>query len=214
MVANDRREFQRLRLAKPILALMDGQNSLILDIGIAGAYIEHYGSLPPGTRFKLLFRWQRADVELLCEVRRARVVRSGGDNLSVVSHSGVQFIEAVGDADARLNDMMATFVGRVLAAQRANASGKAEEGEALSLAPLGGARRARTRGWVSFRFVDGTWRRALAASAAQPLDGFTVAAYEDEDELASLCESYEAADAEGRRLIRLLAELSARNAIV
>ena len=78
MVANDRREFQRLRLAKPILALMDGQNALILDIGIAGAYIEHYGALPPGARFKLLFRWQRADVELLCEVRRSRVVRTGG----------------------------------------------------------------------------------------------------------------------------------------
>ena len=182
MVANDRREFQRLRLAKPILALMDGQNALILDIGIAGAYIEHYGALPPGARFKLLFRWQRADVELLC--------------------------------DARLNDMMATFVGRVLAAQRANASGKPEEGETLSLAQLGGARRARTRGWVSFRLVDGTWHRTLAASAAQPLDGFTVAAYEDEEELASLCETYETADAEGRRLIRLLAELSARNAIV
>jgi len=213
MVANDRREFQRLRLAKPILALMDGQNALILDIGIAGAYIEHYGALPPGARFKLLFRWQRADVELLCEVRRARVVRGGGDNLSVVSHSGVQFIEAIGDADARLNDMMATFVGRVLAAQRANAGGKPGDGEALSLAQLGGARRARSRGWVSFRLVAGVWRRALATSATQPPDGFTVAAYEDEDELASLCETYEAADAEGRRLIRLLAELSARNAI-
>ena len=165
MVANDRREFQRLRLAKPILALMDGQSALILDIGIAGAYIEHYGALPPGARFKLLFRWQRADVELLCEVRRARVVRSGGDNMSVVSHSGVQFVEAIGDADARLNDMMATFVGRVLAAQRANASGKPEEGEALSLAQLGGARRARTRGWVSFRLVNGTWRRALLTSS-------------------------------------------------
>src|SRR3954447_7103393 len=121
MVANDRREFQRLRLAKPILALMDGQNALILDIGVGGAYIEHYGSLASGTRFKLVFRWQGADIELLCEVRRARAVRSGGDNMSIVSHSGVLFIEAVGVAGARLNGMMATFVGRVLAAQRANA---------------------------------------------------------------------------------------------
>src|SRR5437764_1344702 len=97
MVTNDRREFQRLRLAKPILALMDGQNALILDIGVGGAYIEHYGALPPGARFKLLFRWQSADVEMLCEVRRARVVRGGGDNMSIVSHSGVRFVEAVGD---------------------------------------------------------------------------------------------------------------------
>lgn len=212
MVASDRREFQRLRLAKPILALMDGQNALILDIGVGGAYIEHYGALPEGARFKLLFRWQRNDVEFLCEARRSRVVRTGGDQMSVVSHTGVRFLEATGDADARLNDMMATFVGRVLAAQRANASGK-DDGESLSLTQLGGARRARSRGWVSFRLVNGLWRRELAAAPTQPPDGFTVAAYEDDDEVATLCETYEAADEEGRRLIRLLAELSARNAL-
>jgi hypothetical protein len=212
VVTNDRREFQRLRLAKPILALMDGQNALILDIGIGGAYIEHYGALPPGARFKLLFRWQGGDVELLCEVKRSRVVRSGGDNMSLVSHSGVMFVEAAAGADARLNDMMATFVGRVLAAQRANASGQTES-ESLALSQLGGARRARTRGWLSFRLVNGVWRREPAGSATQPPDGFTVAAYEDEEELETLCRTYLAADDEGRRLIRLLAELSARTAI-
>ena len=212
MVANDRREFQRLRLAKPILALMDGQNALILDIGVGGAYVEHYGAYPTGARFKLLFRWQGADVEFLCEVRRSRVVRAGGDNMSIVSHSGVRFVEAVGDADERLNDMMATFVGRVLAAQRANASGQSEE-ESLSLTQIGGARRARSRGWMALRLVNGVWRRAPSSSAAQPPDGFTVAAYEDEDEVAMLCKTYEAADEEGRRLIRLLAELSARSAL-
>jgi len=211
MVATDRREFQRLRLAKPILALMDGQNALILDIGIAGAYIEHYGALPPGARFKLSFRWQRADVELLCEVRRARVVRGGGDKMSVVSHSGVQFVEAIGDADARLNDMMATFVGRVLAAQRANASGKPEEGEALSLTQLGGARRARTRGYMLYRYAKGKWYREPTDSPQQPALGFTVAAYEDEEELETLCRAWEIADDEGRRMIRLVAELSARS---
>jgi hypothetical protein len=213
MVANDRREFQRLRLAKPILAFMDGQNALILDIGVGGAYLEHYGALPEGAQFKLLFRWQRNDVEFLCEVRRSVVVRAGGDQMNVVSHSGVRFLDAVGDSDLRLNDMMATFVGRVLAAQRANAGGHGET-ESLSLTQLGGARRARSRGWLSFRLVNGLWRRELATSATQPPNGFTVAAYEDEDELATLCESYEEADEEGRRLIRLLAELSARNALV
>ena len=213
MVANDRREFQRLHLAKPILALMDGQNALILDVGVGGAYLEHYGAFAPGTQFKLLFRWKGQDVEFLCEVRRSRVVRAGGDNMSVVSHSGVRFVEADGESDARLNDMMATFVGRVLAAQRANASGDLDTPDALQLSQLGGARRARTRGWVAFRLVNGRWKRELAPSPAQPPDGFTVAAYEDEDELATLCKTYEAADEEGRRLIRLIAELSARSAI-
>ena len=44
----------------------------------------------------------------------------------------------------------------------------------------------------------------------QPLNGFTVAAYEDEQELQALCRAWEVADSEGRRLIRLVAELSAR----
>src|SRR6266568_7572084 len=114
MVTHDRREFQRLRLAKPILAMIDGQNALILDIGVGGAYIEHYGAFPMGARLRLLFRWLGADVAFFCEVRRSRVVRRGGDNMSVVSHSGLRFVEAIGNADAQLNDMMATFVGRVL----------------------------------------------------------------------------------------------------
>src|ERR1051325_4468667 len=69
-MASERRDFQRLRLAKPILALLDGQNALILDIGVAGAFVEHYGALPAGARFKLLFRWHGADVEFLCEARQ------------------------------------------------------------------------------------------------------------------------------------------------
>jgi len=42
----------------------------------------------------------------------------------------------------------------------------------------------------------------------QPRNGFTVGAYEDEDDLETLCRTYEAADEEGRSLIRLVAELS------
>ena len=63
MVGNDRRDFERLRLAKPILALLDGQNALILDIGISGAFVEHYGLTNRGDRFTLLFRWKGTDVE-------------------------------------------------------------------------------------------------------------------------------------------------------
>jgi hypothetical protein len=48
--------------------------------------------------------------------------------------------------------------------------------------------------------------------ASQPADGFTVAGHEDEEEIAKLCEAYENADAEGRRLIRLVAELGVRSA--
>jgi hypothetical protein len=207
MAPNDRREFQRLRLAKPILALLDGQNALMLDVGVGGAFVEHYGEHKPGDRLRLLFRWKGEDVEFVAECARSVVVRNTLN--SVVSHSGLQFVQPVGKAEALLNDMMATFVGKMLVAQKANAGGSEPAG-ALELIDLGGARRSRSRGFVTFRLQNGKWLRELSDSGTQPLDGFTVAAYEEDEELESLCRTWEAADAEGRRLIRLVAELSAR----
>ncbi len=208
-MASERREFQRLRLAKPILALLDGQNALILDIGVGGAFVEHYGGLERGRRVRLLFRWKATDVEFVCEVRRSAVVRGSGD--AEVSHSGMRFIEAVGQSDERLQDMMATFVGHVLAAQKSNASGDRTEESHVTLVQLGAARRARARGYVRYRHQNGTWRREPTDSPQQPLNGFTVAAYEDEEELETLCRAWEIADDEGRRLIHLVAELSVRS---
>ncbi len=208
MAASDRREFQRLRLAKPILALLDGQNALILDIGISGAFIEHYGEPKAGERQRLLFRWKGTDVEIIAEFAHTIVVRKTPN--AVVSHSGLRFVQAIGDAEARLNDMMATFVGKILAAQRANA-GAIESSDSVALVDLGGARRSRTRGFITYRLEDGAWSREFSDSPTQPLNGFTVAAYEDEEELESLCRAWETADSEGRRLIRLVAELSARS---
>jgi len=73
-------------------------------------------------------------------------------------------------------------------------------------------RRMRTRGYIAYHLKKGAWWRIPTDSALQPPDGFTVAAYEDEEELAQLCETYESASDEGRRLIRLVAELSVLSA--
>lgn len=210
MLQHDRREFQRLKLAKPILAMMDGANALILDIGMAGAFLEHYGTTESGKTFQLLFRWQGADVEFRCEVVRTSIVRQpAGDGKSQLSHTGVHFTDAVGDSAARLQDLIATFVGRILAAQRANAAGEADHAQSGAiLESLGAARRKRSRGFVSYRLRDSRWWRVPTDSPIQPEDGFTVADWEDETELEELCRTYETSDEEGRQLIRLVAELS------
>ena len=207
MVSNDRREFQRLRLAKPILGLLDGQNALILDIGISGAFVEHYGQPASGDRLMLLFRWKGTDVEFVSEVRHTDVIRNVANN--VVSHTGLLFLQPVGDSESRLNDMMATFVAKVLSAQKANAAAGTPS-DSATLVDLGGARRSRARGFIAYRFNGRSWSRQFTTSAVQQPDGFTVAGYEAEEDLAKLCRTYEVADEEGRRLIRLVAELSAR----
>lgn len=198
-----------MKLAKPLMAMIDGQNGLILDIGITGAFVEHHGVQKLGERARLTFRWHGSDIEYLCEVVHSQILREPSASSVAVSHSGFRFVQAVGDSDELLQDMMATFVGRILAAQRANASGDTNgtENEVI-LARLGEARRARTAGFVTYRVVEGEWRSRPTNSPHQPLDGFTVAAYEDPDELQTLCRAYETADDEGKRLIRLVAELS------
>lgn len=211
MLPDDRRRFQRLSLSKPILAVARGNSALILDLGISGGLLEHYGTASPGERLSLSFRWMGNNVDLECEVARTEVVRQpGGDGTSAVSHTGVRFLKPAGDSAEQLKDLIATFVGRVLAAQKANAAGTPSE--TVILENLGHARRARTTGYVSHRFKDGRWWRIPTRSAIQPADGFTVAAYEDEDEVHTLCGAYERADEEGRRLIRLVAELSVMSA--
>jgi hypothetical protein len=207
MVANDRREYQRLRLAKPILGLLNGQNALVLDVGISGAYIEHYGEPAAGQQFTLLFKWKGEDVQFVAEVAHSVVARATGP--SIVSHTGLRFVQAIGDSENRLNDMMATFIGKILAAYKSNAAGS-DPGDS-TLSDLGSARRSRARGYITYRLLkNGAWIVTPSTSPDQPADGFTVAAYEDEDELETLRETYEAADSEGRRLIRLVGELSAR----
>lgn len=210
MLRDDRREFQRLKLSKPILAQMNAANALILDIGVSGAFLEHYGTVEKGEQFPMTFRWQGSDVTFQCEVVRSVVVRlPGGDGKSTTSHTGVRFLDAVGDARARLQDLITTFVGRILDAQRANAAGEnTESAGATILARLGEARRIRSRGYVTYRFENDTWWRVPGNSAIQPPDGFTVGDFEDQDELEQLCRTYEEADESGRNLIRMVAELS------
>lgn len=211
MEYDERREFQRLRLSKPILATMRSSNALILDVGLGGAFVEHYDPVEPGDRFNLAFQWLGAQVEYVCEVRSTDLIKKAAGSERAVSHSGVQFVEPVGDSDRLLREMIGTLVGRLLTAQKANASG--EEGQSAGasiLAQLGGARRSRSRGYVCWRLKNGKWTSAQTTSPKQPADGFTVGAHEDGDEVDTLRSTYETADDEGRNFIRVVAELSAR----
>ena len=204
----DRRQFQRLKLAKPILAGLSGENCLLLDIGVTGAFVEHHGEAKPGQKFTLSFKWQGEHIIYTTEVVRTAVVKPAAKGSAPISHSGLRFIEARGDSARQLRDMMATFVGRILAAQRANARSEQTEETSSTLAQLGAARRSRTKGFLAYLWDGKAWTIRRTELAQQPKNGFTVPAYEDDEELQHLCRTYELADAEGRKLIRLVAELS------
>jgi hypothetical protein len=62
--------------------------------------------------------------------------------------------------------------------------------------------------FVECRLENGKWQRRKVATVLQPLEGF-ITLPADEKELDMLCKSYEYADPDTRRLIRISLELSA-----
>jgi hypothetical protein len=190
---------------------MGGEAALVLDLGVGGALVEHDGEIAPGARADLKVRWYQYDVELPCQAVHSRLINPGTETRTAVSHTGLRFVDMSPGTRSELQSMMATMVGRILAAQKANARGN-YEGDRIDsgaiLSDLGRARRSRIGGLVSYKLKGNMWWRTPTSSASQPQDGFTVAAYEDESDLETLCDAYVRSDAEGRRLIRLIAELS------
>ena len=207
---DERRSFQRLKLTRPILGTVNGEGALILDIGISGAFVEHYGRSEAGDRLRLVFRWMGKEAVFIGEVVRSSVVRMASEG-TLVSHTAIKFVGWDAPSYPLLQEMMATLVGQLLATHRANAAGKVAPLGSPIVTGMGEAGRSRSHGFVSFRFRRGKWMKSASATSAQPDDGFTVARAEDDEDLEVLCREYEFGDDEMRRMIRLVAELSARS---
>lgn len=118
--------------------------------------------------------------------------------------SGLRFVSAIGGSGDHLREMLAQLVTYALD-HRFDASATR-----LRLRVVDGDKTVRGADaqFVSYRLEHGLWRKRPVFLPEQPAAGFTVARGEDADELQRLCAVYEASDAEGRRLIRLFAELS------
>src|SRR5205085_11772288 len=107
-----------------------------------------------------------------------------------------------------LREMLAELVVRALEARRGS-------GGVSPSAAIDGDKtvRGKDAAFLCYRFEDGAWHRRRVFLPEQPASGFTVARTEDSDEIQHLCRVYAVSDEEGRRLIRLFAELSVSNAL-
>ncbi len=203
-VPEERRRFQRLDLPAPIGGLFDGVAVRIADVGLVGILILHEGPLEPGRTGILSFAWQGHDLAFEC-----RVVHSSRSIDAY--HSGLEVVAALGDSDMALRKLIAESVARIVAAQEANAFGNRELNwidSDRTLTAVGSARKASMSGFTTWRLVDGRWKKAASLLPDQPKDGFTVPAWEEEEQIENLRRSYESADEDGRKFLRVLAELS------
>ena len=195
---DERREFQRLHLDSPIDGTFGPTSVEIREIGILGARIHHDEPLA-SDRGELRFSSGGQPIVLRCEVVR-----------TIGSQSGLRFLAALEESGDRLRDLLAHLVTKALDERYDSSATKLKvrrfvDGDKTV--------RGTDAQFISYRFEDGSWKRRHVFLPEQPSMGFTVARGEDFDEMRRLCEVYEASDDEGRRLIRLFAELSVSSAL-
>ena len=198
----ERREFQRLRLDGPIDGAYGTTPVTLVEIGILGARIEHAAPLA-GTYGDLRFAHGDREIHMRCEV-----MRTTGDEGHYVS--GLRFLSAVGESGDFLRTMLAELLSNVLDQKYDNSATRLK-----ILRAIDGDKTIRgvDAHFLSYRYQDGQWHRRRVFLPEQPAMGFTVARGEDPDEMQRLCAVYEASDEEGRRLIKMFAELSVSDAL-
>jgi hypothetical protein len=194
----ERREFQRLRLDPPLTGMFGPTPVSIVETGVLGARLHHLEPLE-AQRAELRFHWNGQDVVMRCEAVR---------NITA-DQTGVRFLAALGDSGDRLRTMLAALVEKALHERNDTSATR------LQIRKVDGDKTIRgiDAQFVSYRLESGAWRRRYVFLPEQPAAGFTVARGEDAAEMQRLCEVYEASDDEGRRLIRLFAELSVSGAL-
>jgi hypothetical protein len=203
----ERREFQRMQLDAPIPATFGTTAVSIVEVGVLGARIQHAAPLD-SPRAELRFAGDGNVIAMKCEAVRT-FPSNHSKHPDAALMSGLRFIAALGESGDYLREMLARLVSRALQERHDSSATR------LRMRLVDGDKTVRglDAQFLSFRFENGVWRRRHVFLPEQPALGFTVARGEDASEMQRLCEVYEASDDEGRRLIRLFAELSVSDAL-
>jgi hypothetical protein len=198
-----RRKFQRVTLVRPLVARIGATRVFLIDASLHGVRIAHQGNIPAEwSKCTIAFEWEGVPISLDCRVTRStlqKLARETGEKS--VYHAGLEIIRAEKVAMTALREMIAAIVARALDEQKANARG----------IPAIAAQTFQTGKGILFlrcELNDGKWRQSETTLPEQPMDGFTISAEETRDQIAILCETFANADADGRKLIQLMAELS------
>jgi hypothetical protein len=201
----ERREFQRLRVDPPLPATYAVTPVSLIEIGVLGARIHHAEKLERDEG-ELRFSFEGEEIALKCEVVRTIPSQESKYPGSGIE-SGIRFRGALGESGDHLRAMLGSLVTRALHSRSL---------PTLHLAPtIDGDKTVRGTDalYICYLLDEKGWQRRAVFLPEQPAVGFTVARGVDPEEVQRLQRVYQASDDEGRRLIRLFAELSVSEAL-
>jgi PilZ domain-containing protein len=193
-VLEERRSFDRLNLTKPIDGTFGEHAVMVVEVSVGGAKIVHDEPMKKGATALLRFEWRGQKLAVLSQVTRSDGARSG---LHFLEHNEV------------LAGLVNEWANEVLTAQQANADGNREAnviGEGTLTSASAGARAL--AGFLQYHLTPNGWKCHRALLPDQPEDGFTVSANESQEQIDLLCRTYEAGDAEAKKMTRMIAGLS------
>ena len=200
--SEERRQYGRVELDPPLRASLDGMPVSVIDASVSGFRVAHESRIVPVPTRRITVHWEANAMEFGVVVARSmlhKLAQKPGD--STVYHSGIHILEAKGDSDRILRELIESRVMRALDEMKANARGIPP----ISSYTVHVTQPDRFR---RCELVDGTWRKSETAIRQQPQNGFTVAADVDARHVDMLCKLFETTNDEGKRLTKVLAELS------
>src|SRR5947208_4433293 len=175
----------------------------LVDLSRTGVRVAHQGAVPAiGQVCRLEFNWEGRAVVLDCKVMRNELVKLAKSAAEKsIYHAGLHIEQAHGESEATLRELIADVVARALDEQKANARGIPAEAAQVFQTSKG-------TDLLRFELLNGSWRRTATTRPEQPANGFTISASEDREHIEMLCHTFANSDEPGRRLIKMMAELS------
>ena len=199
----ERRKVSRVKLPQPLAGRVGSAKVFLVDASVEGLRIAHQGTLPaPGNPCRIELAWEGHPIVLDCEVVHNslfRLAKAAGEKS--IYHAGVRIAEADAESRKALKQLVADCVARALDEQKANARG-------IPATAAQSFQTGKGNDFIRCELVDGAWRRTSTNRSEQPANGFTVSAEEDRQQVEMLCQTFETADAAGRKLIQTMAEMS------
>ena len=199
---HERRKFGRIELEQALPGTIGEVPVSVVEVSVAGCRVAHEVRFQPGQPAEIRFVWNNQPMRFGCHIIRSslfRIAVSAGQKS--IYHSGISLDQAYEESDRFLRDMIGARVMRALEEQKANAHG---------LPPVSAWTYQVQKGdrFRRYEFTDGAWRKLDTRDSKQPPNGFTIAIAVDPFHVEMLQKTYQSANEEGRRLTRMLAELS------
>ena len=201
MTEHERRRAARFAVPPDVEASVSGTPVTLLDLSTIGARIEHEERFSL-TAPQLRITWQGQAASIPIRVVRSEI--AGRRESRLIYHSGVQFVSMSSDADG----VIASILRRPDATPPRPAPPPlpppAFDDTWIRRVNIFREQSDDDLPFAQFRLTPGGWEKSYVASPWQPEDGFTIR--REERDFDELQRTYEVADPETRRMMRIALE--------